>query len=112
MGIVNKALTGKVHEPILGKEAKLTILNRLINERGLATAETVAIGDGANELPMLQAAGLGVAYRGKPGVTNAARARKPCDDSPAAPPFAKAAKSETRQRRAASRTVGAGQTSH
>ena len=75
LGIVNKALTGKVHEPILGKEAKLAILNRLISERGLATAETVAIGDGANDLPMLQAAGLGVAYRGKPVITNAARAR-------------------------------------
>ena len=73
--IVNRALTGKVLEPILGKEAKLAILRRLIAERGLATSETAAIGDGANDIPMLQAAGLGVAYQGKPVVSGAARAR-------------------------------------
>jgi len=75
LDIVNKTLTGKVLEPILGKEAKLATLIRLISERGLATSETAAIGDGANDIPMLQTAGLGVAYQGKPVVTNAALAR-------------------------------------
>lgn len=75
LGILNKTLTGRVLEPILGKDAKLATLNRLIAERGLATTETAAIGDGANDIPMLQAAGLGVAYQAKPVVADAAQAR-------------------------------------
>ena len=72
---MNKTLTGRVLEPILGKDAKLATLNRLIADRGLATTETAAIGDGANDIPMLQAAGLGVAYQAKPVVADAAQAR-------------------------------------
>jgi phosphoserine phosphatase len=68
-------LTGKVAEPILGKEAKLAALNDLIASRGLKTAETLAVGDGANDLAMLGAAGLGVAYRAKPAVADAAHVR-------------------------------------
>ena len=75
LGMANNALTGEVLEPILGKEAKLTTLQRLTSERGLAIEDTLAVGDGANDLPMLQAAGLGVAYHGKPIVKDAARAR-------------------------------------
>lgn len=75
LAITNNILTGKVVEPILGKEAKLATLTRLIAELGLAKAETAAIGDGANDLPMLQVAGLGVAYRGKPVIANKLRAR-------------------------------------
>ena len=75
LGILNKTLTGRVLEPILGKDAKLATLNRLIAERRLATTETAAIGDGANDIPMLQAAGLGVAYQAKPVVADAAQAR-------------------------------------
>ena len=62
-------------EPILGKQAKLTTLKRLVAERGLNPADSVAIGDGANDLPMIEAAGLGVAFHGKPVVAAAAPAR-------------------------------------
>jgi phosphoserine phosphatase len=69
------ALTGKVEEPILGREAKLATLRDLAARHGLALAETLAVGDGANDLAMLDAAGLGVAYRAKPAVAAAAHAR-------------------------------------
>lgn len=62
------ALTGEVGEPILGKEAKLTALEELAATRGVKLSATLAVGDGANDLPMLQAAGLGVAYYAKPVV--------------------------------------------
>lgn len=68
-------LAGKVVEPILDSSAKLATLQRLAHERGLAPEQTLAVGDGANDLPMLQAAGLGVAYRAKPKVAAAAQAR-------------------------------------
>jgi len=68
-------LTGTVREPILDREAKLATLRRLASERGLSLAETMAVGDGANDLPMLQAAGLGIAYHAKPAVRSAARHR-------------------------------------
>ena len=63
-----RTLSGTVEPPILGKEAKLATLERLAAERGLSTAEAVSVGDGANDLPMLQAAGLGVAFHAKPAV--------------------------------------------
>jgi phosphoserine phosphatase len=62
----NGKLTGTVGEPILGREAKLAALNEEASVLGLPLAETVAIGDGANDLAMIGAAGLGVAYRAKP----------------------------------------------
>jgi phosphoserine phosphatase len=68
-------LTGEVAEPILGREAKLEALKRLCAERGFTPDEAVAVGDGANDLAMLGAAGLGVAYRAKPAVAEAAAAR-------------------------------------
>ena len=66
---------GRVAEPILGREAKLETLNELRQRLGLSREETLAIGDGANDIPMIEAAGLGVAYRGKPAVAEAAAAR-------------------------------------
>ena len=68
-------LTGEVAEPILGREAKLTALETTAAEIGCALSETVAVGDGANDLAMLQAAGLGVAFRAKPKLRAAARYR-------------------------------------
>ena len=68
-------LTGTVREPILGREAKLASLVRLRGERGLGPADTLAVGDGANDLAMLGEAGLGVAFRAKPAVAAAARMR-------------------------------------
>ncbi len=70
-----KALTGRVAEPILGRDAKLAALKRLAAGQGLALGATIAVGDGANDLDMLGAAGLGVAFRAKPIVAAAARAR-------------------------------------
>ncbi len=68
-------LTGQVREPILGKEAKLATLIELRDRLGLTTDETLAVGDGANDLAMLGEAGLGVAFRAKPAVAAAAHAR-------------------------------------
>jgi phosphoserine phosphatase len=68
-------LAGIVEEPILGKEAKLAALVELRERLGLHHDETLAVGDGANDLAMLAEAGLGVAYRAKPAVAAAAHAR-------------------------------------
>jgi phosphoserine phosphatase len=68
-------LAGSVAEPILGREAKLATLIALRGRLGLEATETLAIGDGANDLDMIQAAGLGVAFHAKPAVAAAAAAR-------------------------------------
>jgi phosphoserine phosphatase len=69
------ALLGTVGEPILGREAKLTALREEAAALGIALSETLAIGDGANDLAMIEAAGLGVAYRAKPVVAAQADAK-------------------------------------
>ena len=69
------ALTGAVGEPILGREAKLQALLDEAAALGVPADETLAIGDGANDLAMIQAAGLGVAYPAKPIVAAQADAR-------------------------------------
>jgi len=69
------ALTGALREPILDRDAKLAALRAFAAERGLALADTLAVGDGANDLAMLRAAGTGVAYHAKPVVAAEARAR-------------------------------------
>jgi len=69
------ALTGAVGEPILGRDAKLELLKELAAARGLKMSATLAVGDGANDLAMLRAAGLGVAYHAKPIVAAEARAQ-------------------------------------
>jgi phosphoserine phosphatase len=67
-------LTGHVVGPILGREAKLAALQELAGLRGLPMSATLAVGDGANDLDMVRAAGLGVAYRAKPKVAAEAAA--------------------------------------
>jgi phosphoserine phosphatase len=67
-------LKGTVAEPILGREAKRAALERLAAEHRLDISQTLAVGDGANDLAMIRAAGLGVAYRAKPIVAAEARA--------------------------------------
>ena len=64
--VVEGKLTGRVVGPILGREAKLASLKEFRDARGLGADETMAVGDGANDLAMIEAAGLGVAYRAKP----------------------------------------------
>jgi phosphoserine phosphatase len=68
-------LTGTVADPVLGREAKLETLDTLRKRFGLAREETLAAGDGANDIPMIKAAGLGVAFHAKPAVKEAAAAR-------------------------------------
>jgi len=70
-----QTLAGAVELPILGKEAKLVTLDRLCVERGLQVGEALTVGDGANDLPMLEAAGLGVAFHAKPAVAAEVSAR-------------------------------------
>lgn len=73
LAIEGGLLSGRVTPPIVTRETKLATLTRLAAERNLPLAATLAVGDGANDLPMIEAAGLGVAFRAKPAV--AARAR-------------------------------------
>lgn len=61
-------LAGRVVEPILDKEAKLFALKEAAFSHDIRLAQCLALGDGANDLPMLQAAGLGIAYHAKPAV--------------------------------------------
>jgi phosphoserine phosphatase len=67
-------LTGGVAEPVVGREAKLDALIELRERFGLAPEDTLAVGDGANDIPMIEAAGLGVAFHGKPAIREAAAA--------------------------------------
>jgi phosphoserine phosphatase len=69
------ALTGQVELPILGREAKLRALVEEAAALGIGPHETLALGDGANDLAMIEAAGLGIAYRAKPVVAARAHAR-------------------------------------
>jgi phosphoserine phosphatase len=67
--------TGDVREPILGRAAKLATLIELTESFDLDEIDTLVVGDGANDLGMIQKAGLGVAYHAKPAVSAAAAAR-------------------------------------
>ncbi len=69
------ALTGEVGEPILDRDAKLAALQELAAARGVKLAATLAVGDGANDLAMIAAAGMGVAFHAKPIVAADARFR-------------------------------------
>ena len=75
LDLANARIAGTVQAPIVTGETKREALLALAAEFGLAAEETVAVGDGANDLPMLAAAGIGVAFRPKPSVAEAARWR-------------------------------------
>jgi phosphoserine phosphatase len=66
--VVEGRLAGTVAAPILGKEAKLQALHEITARLGITPAQALAVGDGANDLPMLLAAGTGVALHAKPRV--------------------------------------------
>lgn len=68
-------LTGRVTEPIFGRDGKAETLRDVAAARGIPLHETMAVGDGANDLEMVKMAGMGVAYRGKPVLRDAAPAR-------------------------------------
>jgi phosphoserine phosphatase len=71
--IENGKLTGHVALPILGKEAKVESLERICKARGITANDVLAVGDGANDIPMLLTAGMGVALHAKPRVQEQAR---------------------------------------
>jgi phosphoserine phosphatase len=73
--VENDTLTGFVEEPILGREAKLDTLLEVARYLQLPLEDTIAVGDGANDLAMIGRAGLGVAYHAKPAVAAAADVR-------------------------------------
>ena len=75
LNVENGALTGTVGEPIVNKDTKLECLQAFSAERGIDLCETCAVGDGANDLPMLMAAGLGIAFHSKPIVAAQAKHR-------------------------------------
>jgi phosphoserine phosphatase len=67
-------LSGRVAEPVLGRDAKLRVLEDSVVGRHIEFIDVLAVGDGANDLAMIERAGLGVAYHGKPVVAKAAHA--------------------------------------
>lgn len=73
-------LTGRVAKPIVGAEGKRAAMAAAAARLGIASEATLAVGDGANDIPMLQAAGLGVAYHAKPAVAAASGARIDAND--------------------------------
>lgn len=68
--VENSKLTGSVGMPILDKDSKLEYLQSYVQRSGIKISDTVAIGDGANDLPMLESAGLGIGYHPKPLVAD------------------------------------------
>ncbi|GAA2917162.1 phosphoserine phosphatase [Microbacterium keratanolyticum] len=72
LGVVDGALSGLVEGEIVDAEAKASSLREWADELGVLVSRTIAIGDGANDLRMMDAAGLGIAFNAKPAVRAAA----------------------------------------
>ncbi len=75
LNVEQDLLTGTVKEPILDKDTKRELLQHYAAQKNLPLSAALAVGDGANDLPMLLSAGLGIAYHAKPTVQAQARAR-------------------------------------
>jgi phosphoserine phosphatase len=75
LGLADGKLDGTVARPIIGAEAKKGALLEASAEAGIELRDTLAVGDGANDIPMIQSAGLGIAYHAKPKTAAAAAAR-------------------------------------
>ncbi|MBH63760.1 MAG: phosphoserine phosphatase SerB [Alphaproteobacteria bacterium] len=73
--ITSGKLTGRAIEPINGGETKVELLNQYCRELGITPELALAVGDGANDIPMIEAAGLGVSFHGKPRVAAASDAQ-------------------------------------
>ena len=80
LGIAEALLTGEVSSPVVDAVAKRAALVEARDELGLQAADVLAVGDGANDRPMIEEAGLGVAYRGKPALVEVADARLEYND--------------------------------
>ncbi|MBA2770204.1 MAG: HAD-IB family phosphatase, partial [Sporichthyaceae bacterium] len=74
VGIRDGRLTGELVGPVLDRAGKANALTRFADDAGIPLSQTVAIGDGANDLDMLAVSGLGIAYNAKPVVRVAADA--------------------------------------
>lgn len=72
--VAGGALTGRVHRPIVDAGTKLATLNAQCDRLGIGRSHALAVGDGANDIPMLTAAGLGIAYHAHPKAAAAADA--------------------------------------
>lgn len=75
LGVKDGVLTGQVEGDIVGAATKKQVLQQAMAQRSLSVDESIAVGDGANDIPMIEAAGLGVAYHAKPKTAAAASAR-------------------------------------
>jgi phosphoserine phosphatase len=75
LDIAEGRIAGTVQAPIVTRDTKCKVLLALAEECGVQATATLAVGDGANDLPMLQAAGLGIAFHAKPAVAAASRWR-------------------------------------
>ena len=73
LGVEDGIVTGVAVEPIVDAQRKADLLRELAQKEGLSLEQTIAVGDGANDLPMLAIAGLGVAFRAKPLVKKSAK---------------------------------------
>jgi phosphoserine phosphatase len=71
--VVDGVMTGAVDGEIIDAQRKAGLLREIADKEGIALQQTIAIGDGANDLPMLSSAGLGVAFHAKPVVRESAR---------------------------------------
>ncbi|HEY7116450.1 MAG TPA: phosphoserine phosphatase SerB [Tepidisphaeraceae bacterium] len=71
--IENGTMTGRVKGPIINAQRKAQLLEEIAGAENIALQQTIAVGDGANDLPMLAAAGLGIAFHAKPAVAKSAR---------------------------------------
>jgi phosphoserine phosphatase len=78
--VADGRLAGTVEKPIVGAEGKRMAMLAAAAARGLDRSALLAVGDGANDIPMLEVAGLGIAYRAKPAVAAAADARIEAND--------------------------------
>ena len=72
LSIINGEISGHVVEPILGPEAKLNTLKEICKKLNVPTKDVIAVGDGANDIPVLREAGFGVAFRAKKTVNDSA----------------------------------------